>query len=449
MRRVALVLVVGVTLVASACATQPTGGGGGNPDPQPKAVIAVSTSISQSCAVIADGTVECWGAYSRPTNGFSDANTPEPVPAMTGAVSVAASPYLSCAVRTNGTVACWGINSMLGLPPQPGTTEAAVTIPGLAGVVEVVVDTYVACARTAAGAVWCWGSNNYGQLGDGSMTPFSTLPVQVVGLSDAVALSTAAGRTWRCAPRVRSPAGATTTLRALLGGGTFDEYSNVPVTVVGMTGAIDVAANGSTCALRSNGTAACWGVFDFPGLHEVPGLAGGVALGSDGSDCVLHADGTATCNLRRAIEIGEPLTAWPGLSDGVAIAAGSAVGGCALHTDASLSCFGFNQYGGLADGSPDYVTVPTGVSGAQDISLGGSHSCRLLQFSGLSCVGRNQNGQLGFGTAGFLGGFQAWPTWSPASVTALPYELPTRWRSTAATTTRARASPRARSTAGD
>src|SRR6185503_14091091 len=55
------------------------------------------------------------------------------------------------------------------------------------------------CARMMDGTVRCWGQNEHGELGDGT-TNWSSTPVQVMGLTDAVALDV--GDSFACARRV-------------------------------------------------------------------------------------------------------------------------------------------------------------------------------------------------------------------------------------------------------
>jgi hypothetical protein len=87
------------------------------------------TGDRQSCAVLEDATVQCWGTNLLPYHGSS---TPEPVPGLGPAVAVASGVHHNCALLVSGGVACWG-------------------------------------------------GNEYGQLGDGSTTP-SDVPVAVLGL---------------------------------------------------------------------------------------------------------------------------------------------------------------------------------------------------------------------------------------------------------------------------
>jgi hypothetical protein len=76
--------------------------------------IAISTGWEHSCAVLADGTVRCWGANALGQLGDGTTTrrtTPVPVSGITGAVAVTAGWWHhSCALLGDGTVRCWGDN---------------------------------------------------------------------------------------------------------------------------------------------------------------------------------------------------------------------------------------------------------------------------------------------------------------------------------------------------
>lgn len=74
---------------------------------------------------------------------------------------------------------------------------------------------------------------------------------------------------------------------------------------------------------------------------------------------------------------------------------------CALVSNGTVRCWGFNSYGQLGDGTTVSRTSPVAVSGLVDavsISTGGSHTCARLSFGTVMCWGNNAYGRLGDGT---------------------------------------------------
>ena len=74
---------------------------------------------------------------------------------------------------------------------------------------------------------------------------------------------------------------------------------------------------------------------------------------------------------------------------------------CALLNDQSIQCWGANDYGQLGDGSLANSSVPVvvaGITNATAISVGGYHACALLPDGSVKCWGYNGAGQLGNGT---------------------------------------------------
>jgi alpha-tubulin suppressor-like RCC1 family protein len=84
-------------------------------------VADISTSGGHTCGLLEDGTAVCWGSnYGGPLgdgsspNGF--ANVPVPVADLVDVAAISAGFEFSCAVVEDGTANCWGSNSqgMLG-----------------------------------------------------------------------------------------------------------------------------------------------------------------------------------------------------------------------------------------------------------------------------------------------------------------------------------------------
>src|SRR5205814_10628317 len=96
----------------------------------------------------------------------------------------------SCALLRDGTVQCWGGNDNGELGDGTTTPHAfPEPVSGVRGVVDVACRFDHACALTAAGTVWCWGANTYGQLGDGTTADRAT-PAAVSGLPPARSIAT-------------------------------------------------------------------------------------------------------------------------------------------------------------------------------------------------------------------------------------------------------------------
>lgn len=165
----------------------------------------VVSGLNHSCALMDNGNVKCWGANNvrqlgTPTNEAPSVNQPQDVPNLVNDVQqIASSVDHTCAIRANGDVHCWGANSFgqIGdgtISPFKGATRVD-ELNGNAK--EVSTGISHSCALMNNGTVRCWGANNYGQLGTGNTTN-ATKPVTVAGLPrPAIALS--AGGSHTCA----------------------------------------------------------------------------------------------------------------------------------------------------------------------------------------------------------------------------------------------------------
>jgi alpha-tubulin suppressor-like RCC1 family protein len=156
--------------------------------------IAISADTSQTCALLAGGTVDCWGADYDGQPGplgyeFDDRVVPTPVAGVSGAVSVDAGSGHACAVIADGTVKCWGYTNggALGDGRVGSGVSPPVTVSGIAHAVAVTAGG-TACALIADGSVYCWGPNGRGEAGVGTTTDTYATPVRVHGIDDAVAI---------------------------------------------------------------------------------------------------------------------------------------------------------------------------------------------------------------------------------------------------------------------
>jgi hypothetical protein len=113
----------------------------------------LAAGLAHSCAVLADGGVQCWSdnVFDKPGGGTRpDSLVPLTVSGITNAVAVAG----SCAVLADGRVQCWSVNSF----DKPGSVArpdslVPVTVSGITNAVAVAGS----CAVLADGRVQCWG----------------------------------------------------------------------------------------------------------------------------------------------------------------------------------------------------------------------------------------------------------------------------------------------------
>ena len=172
-------------------------------------VAAISTGDQDTCALLKNGTVKCWGYNGDGelgtgiTNGPQSCSagdistacstTPVTVPGLSGVAAVNVGNNDTCALLKNGTVECWGSNNNGEL--GNGTTQASLTpvkVKGLSTVTALSsggVNGNYTCALLQAGAVKCWGYNGEGELGNGT-TASALTPVGVAGLGGATSITT-------------------------------------------------------------------------------------------------------------------------------------------------------------------------------------------------------------------------------------------------------------------
>lgn len=254
-------------------------------------VVAVRLGDYHSCAMTeigstGTGNAYCWGRnnHGQLGNGTSGSGEYSALPvkvSMTGDLSSYGFTWLSsggwstCGVVTDGSTTlpiCWGYNDK-GQLGNGTTTSSSVPVQVNTGVLSgetpqnITVGFEHACLRTAAGNGYCWGWNLNGQLGNGTKTNSST-PVAVSHTAALPAASVAnmtAGYRHTCAT-------TTTGTSACWGEGAYGRLgtgdtadSTVPA-AVDATGALSgktvswtAAGDFHSCALMSDGTAACWG----------------------------------------------------------------------------------------------------------------------------------------------------------------------------------------------
>jgi alpha-tubulin suppressor-like RCC1 family protein len=246
-----------------------------------RGVTALAAGANHTCALLATGTVQCWGENSFGQLGSETSTefraTPAEVIRLREVTALAAGANHTCALLATGTVQCWGENAFGQLGDGTsgqlgdGTSEKFRTTPvevvGLRGATALAAGRHHTCAVLETGTVVCWGGNAFGQLGDGTTTNRAT-PTEVVGLRGVTAL--AAGAMHTCALLETGTVQCWgMNLSRQLGDGTATNRAT-PTEVVGLRGVTVLAAGAMhTCALLETGTVQCWGNNAFGQLGNV------------------------------------------------------------------------------------------------------------------------------------------------------------------------------------
>jgi len=402
-------------------------------------VSALAAGTWHTCALTIQGGVKCWGANTDGQLGEGSALkqlTPVEVAGVTtGVTAIASGAWYNCALLATGSVKCWGSNywGQLGRGDTTDSyTPTAISVL-TSGVTAITTGYGHACALTSAGGVKCWGHNESGQLGDGTTDQHET-PVDVSGLISNV-IAIAAGTDHTCALLTTGGVacwGSNT--NGQIGGG-LTTTQLLPTPVISLTSAARAITAGyqHNCALLTTGEVQCWGWNDNGQLgdgtrdtHRTPITANGVpsnvvtVTAGGYHTCVLLGTGEAQCwGQNTYSQAGDdlifedrlsPVTV-RGLVGGVTALATGRHHTCGLLVAGSVVCWGDNSQGQLGSGTIQNVitfvgvtpsaiyTTPVLVSSLPDdirgLTAGSWHTCAVTVDGGVKCWGANTDGQLG------------------------------------------------------
>ncbi len=378
------------------------------------AATSLAAGIDHTCALLATGSVSCWGSNSTGQLGVvgADASAPSgpvPLPGGVAASTIAAGGYHACAVAS-GALVCWGLNSSNQVGVAVGSIAAPTTVVVPGGTTaQVTAGLGHTCALSNAGAVRCWGSDTYGQLGNGAGAGQSTPPATALTMPGAAtATAVVAGADHNCA--ILSGGGVACWGRntnGQVGIGSAGGGVQSPTSIVlpaGRTATRLALGQSHSCALLDNATVTCWG--------------------SDSSGQL--GNGSATGNVT------SPPAALA-ISSVASIVAGT------LHTCAvfagtgGMTCWGDDTVGQLGNGASGAANAPGAVIGGLDASLGlgaagNAHTCVISSAGDVRCWGSDSVGQLGNGAP--LADSQ-----TPAAILAMPTAAPSGTTTTPTTTT--------------
>jgi len=345
-------------------------------------ITAIASGGAHTCLLLSDQTARCVGRDGQGQLGdgsYLNQSNLVVVNGLSGATQIGAGSEHTCALISDGTMRCWGTNytGQIGIGGATGEhggvpfVLSPVQVQGISNAIASVPGGFFTCAVLADHTVQCWGRNQDGQLGNGDATTDTTLPGPVVGLGAVAALS---------------------------------------------------AGGYHTCALMPDATVRCWGRNDDGQLGtgdrvrattpvQVNGLAlPPVAISAGGyHTCALLPDRTVQCWGRNVVwQVGQPSTTGafpvpttvPGITNAVSVKAGF-YNTCATLADGTVQCWGENDLGEVGDGSVSPSSGPVrvaGIGGVSAVAVGGWHSAALLPDNSVRSWGLNDAGQLGNGT---------------------------------------------------
>jgi alpha-tubulin suppressor-like RCC1 family protein len=223
--------------------------------------------------------------------------------------------------------------------PCGGGCDGATCFEGVCGgdlIVEVGAGTGFGCALTKAGSVWCWGMDNNGQLGTTSEGSMCT---------------------------------------SLIGGLNTVPCSWTPQEIPGLHDVIHIGTGDSACAIERDHSVWCWGWNNNGVLGHVPGTSGDINGGSiwfNDTPTVVGSDdgGVLAAKAISTFNFGSP---------------------CVVTTSGNVACWGDNTYGQLGDGSEGgYTSSPTVIPNFSDVvkvSVGTATACALKTDGSVWCWG--------------------------------------------------------------
>jgi len=138
-------------------------------------ITRIAAGFTHNCALLNSGAVKCWGGNYSGELGTGGTPSVSALPIAASGISTAvgiatdANSAAMCALLADGTVKCWGWNGYGQIDGDPAGANrlTPVTVPGISGATAVSYGGYHGCVLRADGAVDCWGVDWGGQLGDG------------------------------------------------------------------------------------------------------------------------------------------------------------------------------------------------------------------------------------------------------------------------------------------
>ncbi len=305
----------------------------------------------------------------------------------------------TCAVLEEGTVQCWGPNEygQLGVGGRSYQVENnpyPKSIQGLIDVVDVQTDGTLSCALLVDHTVKCWGDVSIVDATHYNSWEYQLSPVLITGLPAVKTM--AIGRDTVCFAMLN-----TDEVKC------FDRNHNQGVMVSGLSGTISSLTIGVKTCVLDNQIVKCWNDINNPIATPLsPSITNATSVSSGGvHSCALLSTGGVKCwGLNSYGQLGDgtynnsstPITV-TGINSATAISAGS-YHTCATLANNTMKCWGRNSYGQLGNGTQTSINTPILVPSEfafKAVSAGGDHTCGIDTEDRIACWGRAEYGSLG------------------------------------------------------
>ena len=293
------------------------------------------------------------------------------------------------------------------------------TAPGAVVPASIATGALHTCVLYSDQSVRCTGLNSQGEIGNGTTTN-ALEPALAAGTVNPATIRTGVEHTCTLVGDGTMQCWGTN-YTGQLGDGTMGSFAVAPQLVHGIANAIKAITGGfHTCAILPDRTVQCWGrnqdgqlgngdaTTDVPLPGPVQNLGAVADLSSFGyHNCALMPDRTAMCWGRNGRgQVGDGTDNSPvtlphqvvGMNSAIALSLGG-YHSCALLQGGTVQCWGESEFGqsGVVGFSKVPVTV-SGIANATAIASGFRHSCALQSDGTVRCWGHNDFGQLGDGT---------------------------------------------------
>lgn len=382
----------------------------------------VDAGEEAACLTLSDGALFCWGFNRGGTLGRGvDLKLTVPVASGMYIEALAANNASICTLWAGDTW-CWGKNN--GGQFGTGGVENEIWEPvmssgGLASAADLSLGNDHLCTLRADQSVWCSGKSFDGQAASPSLGMYQLSATPVLGLS---ALDISMGYDHSCAVRTDGKVACWgKNDKGQLGDGSVGTSVTMPVEVTGVTNAVAVSAGfDHTCAVTDTGALYCWGGNFYGALGNgdnidqsapVQVFASGVQAveASDLFTCAIKTDFTVWCwglnstgslgNGTYNVNASTPQQVSGGFMAKALSSAGAFV--CAIDLGDDVYCWGSNINGELGVDVGDYYSMVPAGPVVQDVEMLAAATQSACAFDALSppfgtlyCWGYNEVGQL-------------------------------------------------------